>query len=208
MLGDQALELFRTRVDWNAPTAPASADATMREIALRYVRAYLEGGNERLGAFRDRSRPAFVAREFRDMVDRMPELTTDTPRMRQYLLQFPKAALAGAPSFLYWQETRFGLKPTIRINHVVVREAPNETTVASKMLYATHYFWTGLELRALVPDAARGPGFWFVTVNRSRSDGLSGFTGTLVRRRVEPEARDESLAALQATKTSLETARR
>jgi hypothetical protein len=28
-----------------------------------------------------------------------------------------------------------------------------------------------LELHVVVPDASRGPGFWFITVNRSRSDG-------------------------------------
>jgi hypothetical protein len=142
------------------------------------------------------------------MVDRMPELTTYMPRMRQYLLEFPKATPAGTSSVLYWQETDFGLKPTIRISHVVIREGPNETTVASKMLYATHYFRTGRELRALVPDSARGRGFWFVTVNRRRSDCLSGFTGALIRRKVERETKDGSPAALHATKASLEAARR
>ncbi len=67
------------------------------------------------------------------------------------------------------------MKPTIRVSHLTIREGPQETVVASKMLYATHYFWTGLELRVLMPDESRGPGFWFVTVNRSRADGLSGF---------------------------------
>ena len=36
------------------------------------------------------------------------------------------------------------------------------------MLYASHYFWTGLEVRALMPDPARGTGFRFLTVSRSR----------------------------------------
>ena len=55
---------------------------------------------------------------------------------------------------------------------MTVREGPDDAVVTSKMLYATHYFWTGLELRVLVSDPPRGSGFWFVTVNRSRSDGL------------------------------------
>jgi hypothetical protein len=141
------------------------------------------------------------------MTDRMPELTTYMPNLRTYLLEFPKAALPGATSFLYWQETAFGLKPTIRISHLTIREGPDDTVVASKMLYASHYFWTALELRALVPDAARGPGFWFVTVSRSRSDGLSGLTGFIVRRRVQREARDVTLAPLRLTKTLLEQRR-
>jgi hypothetical protein len=63
------------------------------------------------------------------------------------------------------------LKPTIRIKHLTIAEQPTHVDVVSKMLYASHYFWTAIELRVMVPDAARGEGFWFATVNRSRSDG-------------------------------------
>jgi hypothetical protein len=127
--------------------------------------------------------------------------------MRRYLLEYPKVQLPNATSFLYWQETEFGLKPTIRINHLTIRETPESTVVASKMLYATHYFWTALELRVLLPDVARGSGFWLVTINRSRSDGLSGFTGLFVRRHVRSEAVNGVLAALTATKNRLEQSR-
>ncbi len=206
-LGRQALERFRTEADWNAPGWRAAANALMGRLAYEYVNAYLEGGNDRLAVYRDNSRPTFVAREFRSMVDQMPELTAYMPSLRRYLLDFPKATLPGANSFLYWQETRFGLKPTIRISHVVIREGPENTVMASKMLYASHYFWTALELRALVPDPSRGPGFWLFTVSRSRSDGLSGFTGRIIRGRVRREAREGILAALKATKRKLEKAR-
>ena len=60
------------------------------------------------------------------------------------------------------------------------------------------------EVRALVPDPSRGPGFWFVTVNRSRSDGLSGFAGFFVRRRVRSEVQTGALAALRSTKQRVE----
>ena len=206
-LGEQALHRFRTEVNWKAATARAEADALMQKLAFEYVMKYLEGGNERLAVYRDKSRPTFVAREFRAMTDGMPELTEYMPDVRRYLLEFPKMTLSASTSFLYWQETEFGLKPTIRISHLSIREGPDATLVTSKMLYASHYFWTGLELRALLPDPARGPGFWFVTVNRSRSDGLSGFTGRLVRRRVRSEVQDGSLAGLQMTKQMLEGSR-
>jgi hypothetical protein len=203
-LGQRGLDRFRREVNWNAGGTQAAADAVMRRLAHEYVTGYLEGGNERLAVYRDNSRPTFVADEFRSMVDQMPELTSYMPNLRAYLLDYPKVALAGATSFLYWQETRFGLKPTIRISHLTIREGADDTVVASKMLYASHYFWTALELRVLVPDPARGSGFWFVTVSRSRSDGLSGFTGLIVRRRVQSEARDGALAALRLTKRRLE----
>ena len=90
------------------------------------------------------------------MVERMPELTTYMADVGRYLLDYPRVTLTDATSFLYWQETGFGLKPTIRISHVTIRENPEGAIVTSKLLYASHYFWTGLELRVLVPDPGRG----------------------------------------------------
>jgi len=206
-LGEQAIKRFRSEIDWKAPTAPAAANRLMQLIAFEYVTRYLEGGNDQLAVYRDDSRPTFVAQEFRTMVDGMPELTTYMTDMGRYLLEYPRVTIPDATSFLYWQETEFGLKPTIRISHVTIRENPEGAVVTSKMLYASHYFWTGLELRVLVPDPSRGPGFWLVTVNRGRSDGLSGFTGSFVRRRVQSEVQSGALAALQSTKRRLETAR-
>ena len=206
-LGEGALRRFRSEVDWKASTARATADAVMRQLAFEYVTGYLEGGNERLAVYRDNSRPTFVAHEFREMIDQMPELTTYMPSVRRDLLEYPKVTLPAETSFLYWQEADFGLKPMIRISHLTIREGPEDTVVTSKMLYASHYFWTGLEIRALIPDPSRGVGFWFVTVNRSRSDGLSGFTGAVVRRHVRGAVQDGTLAALTMTKQMLEASR-
>jgi hypothetical protein len=46
-----------------------------------------------------------------------------------------------------------------------------------------------------------------VTVNRSRSDGLSSFTGFFVRRRVRSEVETGALASLRSTKQRLENVR-
>jgi hypothetical protein len=206
-LGEKGLQAFRTEVNWNGPDTQAAAEAVMRRLAFEYVIGYLEGGNERLAVYRDNSPPMFVAEEFRSMVNGMPSLTTYLPSIRRYLLEYPKVQLPDATSFLYWQETEFGLKRTVRINHLTIHEGADSTVVASKMLYASHYFWTALELRVLLPDTARGPGFWLITVNRSRSDGLSGFTGLFVRRRVRSEVVNGVQAALRATKNRLERSR-
>ena len=203
-LSEQALRRFQTAVNWRAPNRQASADAVMRQLALEYVKGYLEGGDEGLAVYRDLSRPTFVAQEFRAMINRMPTLTTLMPNLRPYLLGYPKVQLPDATSFLYWQDVQFGLKPTLRISHLTIREGPEDTVVTSKMLYASHYFWTALELRALTPDPSRGAGFWFFTVSHSRSDGLSGFVGRLIRGRVRSQALVGTLAALRATKSKLE----
>jgi hypothetical protein len=123
------------------------------------------------------------------------------------LLEYPKPTGRPTTSFIYWQEAEFGLKPTIRLSHVAIQEGTDATIVASKQLYSSHYFWTALEVRALVPDPSRGAGFWFVNVNRSRSDGLTGFVGRVIRGRVREGARKGIEAALTATKRTLEATR-
>jgi hypothetical protein len=203
-LGEPALVRMRKEVDWSKPTAKADVERLARQLALEYVNGYLQGGNKELATYRDSSRPTFVAQEFSTMVDHMPALTEYLPELKRYLLDYPTVTLPNSDSFLYWQEATFGLKPTIRINHFTVVEQPSNVAIVSKMLYATHYFWTAIELRVLVPDSPRGEGFWFASVSQSRSDGLSGFTGSLIRGKVRGEAEKGMLGALRATKARLE----
>jgi len=203
-LGANALQQLRGEVHGGTAAEKAEAETLFRRRALEYVTEYRHGGNERLAVYRDADDPVFVANEFRSMIERAPALMP-MPDLLRFLLEYPSATLEGSSDFFYWQEVQFGLKPTIRINHLVIQDRPGSTVIASKMLYASHYFWTALELRVLVPDPSRGRGFWFVTISRSRSDGLSGFVGRLIRGRVRKEAAKGTLAALNATKAGLET---
>jgi hypothetical protein len=202
-LSAKGVEAFRTQVRWGSSMEKSDADAAFRRLALEYVEGYREGGNARLAVYRDADDPVFVANEFRSMIERAPSLVR-RPDLLQYLLEYPSSPLPGSTDFLYWQEARFGLKPTIRINHLVIQDRPDQTVIASKMLYASHYFWTAVEERVLQPDPTRGSGFWFVTISRSRSDGLKGFIGRLVRGRVRSEAQKGTEAVLKLTKASLE----
>jgi hypothetical protein len=206
-LSASALERVRKEVDFSKPTAAADVDRIARELAFNLVMAYREGGNERLAVYRDDEHPTFVAKEFAGMIAALPDLGTFLPDMRDYLLHYPKVTLPDAQSFIYWQEAKFGLKPTVRISHLTVQRRPDAVVVASKLLYASHYFWTALELRVLVPDPARGNGFWFVNLNRSRSDGLSGFVGRIIRGKVRGEAEEGLRSVLQVTKSNLEASR-
>lgn len=203
-LSQPALQQLRDGVDWSRPTARADANAFMRRLCYDFVAGYLEAGNDRLSVYRDSDHPTFVAAEFKAMIERLPEFVAYVPELGRYLLEFPNVSLGGETSFLYWQMVDIGLKPTLRINHVVIYPHPKGTVVGTKMLYASHYFWTALELRALIPDPARGRGFWFASVSRSRSDGLTGFTGLFARNRVRSSARDGVLKVLRATKRKVE----
>jgi hypothetical protein len=202
-LSAKGVDAFRTQVRWKTATEKADADAAFRRLALEYVNGYREGGNSRLAVYRDAEHPVFVADEFRSMIDRAPSLVR-MPDLQNYLLEYPAASLSSSTEFLYWQQVKFGLKPTIRINHLIIQDRPDKTVIASKMLYASHYFWTALELRLLQTDPPRGEGFWLVMISRSRSDGLKGYLGRIIRGRVRSESQKDTEAALKATKAKLE----
>ena len=114
-VGQPPITLQQTR-----PDAADQANALARAGVLQLVQAYRGGGNEALGEYRDKQHPARVADQFQTMIGRASTLPDVLPELRRYLLEYPKADLAGADSFFYWEKVSFGLKPTIRVNHAVI----------------------------------------------------------------------------------------
>ena len=69
--------------------------------------------------------------------------------------------------------------------------------VATKQLYANHYFHTALEVRALVDDESKpGQAHYLVVLNMARSDGLTGVFGGMVKSKVRSASRSGMEAAL------------
>ena len=206
--GDCDLKLGKDDIArFQGVTGSTAANALFRQVVLEYVRAYQQGGNAKLPVYWDSYQPTSVAKQFAAILDEMSPLLQSAPVLRRYLLEYPKARLSKGSAFFYWQQVEFGLKPTIRVNHVAISEEAENTIIASKLLYANHYFRAALELQILVPDSSRGPGFWLVTVKRLRSDGLSGTTGQFVRIRVERDALKGLNEALRATKSRMRQSR-
>ena len=175
------------------------------------METYLEGGDKTFGAYRDKKRPLYLDKEFDGLLENSPYILEYDPKFHAYLDDFPEAELPGGEDFLYWSKVKFGLKPTVRVSHVVIypiTEGRNiEYVIGSKMLYASHYFHTGLELKYLSRDSAKpdAKGFYLISVNRSRSDGLTGFFGGIIRSRAQSGARDGLAAALEDSKKLLES---
>ncbi len=207
---EDSLRRLQTEIDWAAPDAEEEANRLIAEIAFEGMMKYREGGDAVLSAYRDKKRPLFLAKEFDAMLDSSPYLYEYLPELENYLQNYPNAELEGASDFLYWSMNAFGLKPVFRINHVVIYPLADghnaDVAIASKMLYASHYFHTALEIRVLVRDSDNPTdvGFYLISMNRSRSDGLTGFFGSIVRRQAVKRARDGLRGALANGKTNLE----
>jgi hypothetical protein len=194
------------RFDWAAPDVTARIDALARKLSLDYIEAYRRGGNAELAIYLDSNRPQFIAAEFADMVAHAGVWPEVLRPLSDYLLGYPATpAPPGTRDFFYWSLAEFGLKPVIRLNHVVVFPTGLPTglqyVVAVKQLYASHYFHTALELRAVVADDEPGPtGSTLVIVNMARSDGLTGLFGGLVKSKARSGSRqglEKALAAIE-----------
>jgi hypothetical protein len=208
-LGKGAFDLL-ARFDWTAPAAAARINDLARQMSLGYIEAYRRGGNAELAVYRDSERPQFIAAEFADMVARAGVWPDALGPLNSYLLGYPAApAPPGARDFFYWSLAEFGLKPVIRLNHVVVfptgQSAGLQYVVAVKQLYASHYFHTALEIRAVVADdTLEPPGSTVVILNMARSDGLTGLFGGLVKSKARSGSQRGLEGALAAIKRMAE----
>ena len=204
-----SIRAFHDAVNWSQPDAAAQANTLARGRIAALLREYRRGGNAALGEYRDKDRPALVAKQFETMVRRMAALPGVLPELRTYLLSFPAAALAGADTFYYWEKVDFGMKPTIRVNHAVVYHPRGQgreiSVVAIKQLYASHYFHTALDVSVCV-ESAQGnrPGFYLLTLKASEQAGLTGVKGSILRKVAVDKMQSSLERGLAALKSSIE----
>jgi len=178
-----AIERLGSDVDWSRPDYTAQAQSIFREELLAYVEDYLNHGNSALIEYRDKNKPVRLEDEFRAVLDARPGLSGLVPDFHDYLAQSKSELLPGVSEFFYWSTESFGLKPVASITHVSIYVQPGRAVVASKQIYASHYFDASLGMTAALDDTGKtsAPGMYLVYVNRSRIDFLSGFFGGLRR---------------------------
>lgn len=119
---------------------------------------------------------------------------------------YPKVKLDGGEDIFYWSKVQFGLKPTVRLNHLVLYHNQSDPefpwVVASRQILSTHYFQAALELRIilLAPGSDGRSGFYLLTVNRSRNDGMEGALAGLLRRAIRGKALEGTTRFLEFTR--------
>jgi len=106
---------------------------------------------------------------------------------------------------------KFGLKPTLRVIHVVIRSSNTphgrQYVVAEKQLYASHYFQTALDLTFCIPEPlGEPPGFYLIKVMGSEQAGLTGFKGSIVRKAAVGRSASTLQKSLTLIKATLEGA--
>ena len=212
-LSTAAMARFRNQVDWSSRNAEQQADEVARQMILEMVRTYQANGNAALGYYDDGPAPLAVAEQFRALLTSGYGLPLPVPELMAYLDEYPRRRPAGVEDFFYWSVVDFGLKPTVRVNHVIVyplagRPSGVSHVIAIKQLYASHYFHTTLELRFLVDAERRADrrGSYLVSITRSRIDGTSGLKGSLLRPVINRRSRNAVRGYLDHLKRQVERA--
>jgi len=173
------------------------------------VREYLKSGNAALGEYHDRKPPLRKADEFHSLLRESPYIHEYAPEFYRYLEQYPDEQLSGVENFIYWSKENFGLKPVVSLTHVTIyrrKQDPGSVLIASKQIYASHYFDSSLGLTALV-ELPGAQGIYLMYLNRSRVDALRGRLGRMKRSVISRELRSGTEENLRIIKRRLETAR-
>ena len=211
-LSVDAMARFRDEVDWSSEDAAGQANEVARTMILDLLRAYREHGNAALGSYVDGKRPLAVAEHFRSLLASRDPLPVPVPALLAYLDGYPRGLPDGADEFFYWTVVDFGLKPTIRLNHVTICALPDRSStgvayaIATKQLYASHYFHTTLELRFLLDRTATDgrAGSALISITRSRNDGMTGFRGLFLRPIIRRRSRGAVRGYLEHVKRQVE----
>jgi hypothetical protein len=191
------IERFRTEIDWAAPDYQLRVNNLFKEILVAYIKDYHARGEAALIEYSDKQETVSLATEQR-------ELSSAGGYVNSFLTD-TKSGLQLVEEALVWSKIKFGLKPVIAVNHISIYKRNSDVgpqvLVASKQIYANHYFNAFHALTAFVnvPGAA-----YLVYENRSRADGLEGPFGKIKRGVVEKKALEGLRGIIAQSKASLE----
>jgi len=206
----KSMEAYQRSIDWNAPDVAERVNELLRQRTFERLQAYQRDGNSALITYDDKDESIDTAKQFESILSYAQTLPADLPDFHRYLLAYPDSQPANTQEIFYWANEKFGLKPTLRVVHVITRQAvsPNEPAyaIAEKQLYASHYFQAALNLTFLVrdPEGSKSQGFYLLTAMGSTQAGLTGFKGSIIRGKAVKRAVSFLNESLQDIKKKLE----
>lgn len=209
-LDGDSIRRFRSEIDWKRPDSGQQANRLMREILLDSVTRYLAEGNSGLGVYRDKSYPLSLGVEFESLLSQQDRFLPFAPELSAWLKAFPKLKPQNGEGFLYWSKERIGRKTVISVTQVLMVkkriDGRSGAIIATKQLYASHYFEGSLGLLVFVEADPVEPvrTGYLVYLNRSRSDVLRGRMVGLKRSLIGGELREGIRKNLLETKRKLE----
>lgn len=178
-----SLERLKRQVDRRKPDHRAQVARFVKSEFIAQINAYRRDGNKALGVYHDKEQPFSAAAGLDRLSNVTNILKTISPEMDRYLTDYPNHRPSDTEDFYVWQFAKFGMKPTMRASHVVIRKFQHGGrtgyVIAGKTILATHYFRSALELTVLFPQASGQT--TVVMTQRSIIDGFNTWRGRLLR---------------------------
>ena len=208
-----SIEVLQKSINWSDADVSDQINQQLQKAALQSLLAYQRDGNRALGVYVDKPTPTDVSKQFAYMVGYSKALPTYLPDFYHYLLDYPRGKPANVENSFYWARVKFGLKPTLRVVHVLTMRGnptdPIAYAIAEKQLYSSHYFETALDLTFCVRDTTdpKQPGFYLIMVMGSEQSGLTGVKGSIVRRTAVGRSVSNLQTGLATIKNTLEAGR-
>ena len=202
------IERVRKSINWSAPDLDQQVNERLQKAAVQLILNYRQKGNQVLGEYNDKSHPTVVPEQFKYMLSYSKALPKYLPGFNNYLLAYPNGKPANVVDTFQWANVKFGLKPTLRVLHIVTMpgSSPDEPAyaIAEKQLYSSHYFETALDLTLCIRGSEDGkkPGFYLIKAMGSEQAGLTGFKGSIVRKVAvsrSVSSLEKSLAVIKST---------
>jgi len=205
------MQRLHADIDWAAADPQGQLNAYLRRRLVEYVTDYRARGDSALVVYDDHG-GVHASDAFAALLAQSPYVYQDIPSLRQYLAGYPHAQLDSAREVLFWAiDSTTGLKPILSVTHLVSYappELPGVYVVASKQIYANHYFEGVFDIAAIVDRAggAGKPGIYLVLLRRFRFDDLPSGGILNIRGKVVGKLRDQMRVDLERQKTTSEKA--
>jgi len=177
-LSKRAIHKIHSAIDWSTPGAEKKALSLVKTMMIDYIRDYLKRGNAAMAVYHDKKYALRMSQEFHSLLMESPYMYSYQPHFHDYLEYFPLRKMSGIRDYIYWVKEDIGAdRQVFSIEHITIFEPDTlkiaRTLIASKQIYASHYFEASFGITALAPDPNGNPDFFYlIYLNRSRIDTL------------------------------------
>jgi hypothetical protein len=189
-LSASMIERFQQEIDWQAPDYSINATKLYKQMLVEYIQNYLTRGDVALIHYDDKSETIDLNKETRELLKNSSyqSIAGDSFRSTHPQKSSP------VESRIVWSKVKFGLKPVISINHILISKSAAKILVVSKQLYANHYFESSVGLTTYFTFAGKNPESYLYYENHSLLDGFGGPFGKIKQSIVE----DGAIAGLKS----------
>jgi hypothetical protein len=200
---------IKSEIDWSSRDMQSQLSAYAQRRLITYVTDYRARGDSALATYDDRGGVSAAA-AFGALLAESPYVFQYAPKLASYFRNYPREKLDGATDAIFWAEDQLPrLRRTLNVNHIVVYTPPDVgmTLVATKQIYAKHYFEAAFDLMSVIDREPATAGSYLIVLRRYRFDNLPSGGLLNIKGRVLNSLREKMAVDLEREKARAESGR-